>query len=200
MSALLALLPALTLFAAVMAITPGPNNVMLMSSGVTFGFRRTLPHMWGVTLGFGLMAALVGLGLAQVFQAFPVLFAALKWLGALYLLVLAVKIARSGAVGEGRGSGHPLTFLQAAGFQWINPKAWVIVVGACATYALPGRYTASAALVALVLGTVTFPCVAVWVAFGSGLRRLLRDPVKLRVFNVAMATLLVASLYPLFTE
>ncbi len=197
---MLALLPALTLFATVMAITPGPNNVMLMTSGVNFGFWRTLPHLFGVSLGFGLMAALVGLGLAELFKAFPLLFVILKWLGALYLLVLAVKIARSESVAEGKKSGRPLTFLQAAGFQWINPKAWIIVISACATYALPDQYTASIMVVALVLGLVTLPCVAIWVLFGAGLRRALRDPQTLRIFNFAMAALLVASLYPIFIE
>ena len=142
----------------------------------------------------------MGLGLAQVFQAVPVLFTALKWLGALYLVLLAIRIALSGAPGDGGAAARPLTFLQAAGFQWINPKAWIIVIGACATYALPDRYTASAALVALVLGAVTFPCIAVWVGFGTALRRVLDDPAKLRAFNSAMALLLLASLYPLFTE
>ena len=197
---MLALLPALTLFAVVMSITPGPNNVMLMTSGVNFGFWRTLPHMWGVTLGFGLMAALVGLGLAQVFEAVPPLFVILKWLGALYLVILAFKIARSNSVEDGGMSGRPLTFLQAAGFQWINPKAWIIVISACATYALPDHYTASVLVVALVLGVVCFPCVAIWVLFGAGLRRALRDPKTLRVFNLIMAALLIASLYPLVTE
>lgn len=196
----MALLPALVLFAIVMAITPGPNNVMLMSSGVNFGFRRTLPHMTGVTLGFGLMAALVGLGLASLFTAVPALFTAMKWIGAAYLAVLAIRIARSGSVGEGRPEPRPLSFLQAAGFQWINPKAWIIVISACVTYAVPGRYVESILLVALVLGVVTFPCVSVWVLFGTGLRRVLREPRALRVYNVTMAVLLLASLLPVLLE
>lgn len=197
---MLALLPALVVFAVVMSITPGPNNIMLMTSGVNFGFRRTLPHMWGVTLGFGIMAALVGLGLAGIFAAVPVLFIVLKWLGALYLVTLAIKIARSSGLAEGGRHGRPMTFLQAAGFQWINPKAWIIVISACATYAIPGRYTLSILTVALVLCVMTFPSVAVWVVFGSSLRRALADPRLLKLFNWTMAALLLGSLYPIFTE
>ncbi len=197
---MLALLPALILFAAVMSITPGPNNVMLMTSGVNFGFAATLPHIWGVTLGFALMAVLVGLGLAGLFAAVPVLLVVLKWCGAAYLLVLAWKIARSKAPEDRAAPGRPLTFLQAAAFQWVNPKGWIIVVSACATYTLADHYASSILVVALVLGTVTLPSVSVWVAFGSALRRALRDPRTLRVFNITMALLLVASLYPLFTE
>ena len=197
---MLALLPALILFGVVTAVTPGPNNIMLMSSGVNFGFARSLPHMWGVTLGYGFMAALVGLGLASLFSAFPTLLVLLKWVGAVYLLVLAVKIARSSGVAEGEVRGRPLTFMQAAGFQWINPKAWIIVISACSTYAIPGQYAASILLVAAVLCAVTFPCVALWVLFGSGLRHALRNASVLRLFNWTMAALLVGSLYPLFTE
>ena len=197
---MLALLPALALFGIVTAVTPGPNNVMLMTSGLNFGFRRTLPHMWGVTLGFGLMAALVGLGLAGVFKAWPQLFVILKWVGALYLLVLAVKIARADAVQEGRDTGTPLSFLQAASFQWINPKAWIIVISACTTYAVPDHYTSSILTVALVLTAVTFPCVSVWVLFGASLRRALGNPRMLRLFNWSMAALLVASLVPVLLE
>lgn len=197
---MLALLPALVLFGIVMSITPGPNNVMLMTSGVNFGFWRTMPHMWGVTLGFGLMAALVGLGLAGVFAAVPVLFVVLKWVGALYLVVLAVKIARSSAIEEAGSRGRPLTFLQAAGFQWINPKAWIIVISACATYGVPSNYAFSIMVVALVLTVTTMPSIAVWVLFGSALRRALRHPRLLRLFNYTMAALLIGSLYPIFTE
>lgn len=197
---MLALLPALILFGTVAAVTPGPNNIMLMTSGLNFGWRRTLPHMWGVTLGFGIMAALVGLGLAGVFTAVPQLYVVLRWLGAAYLLFLAFKIARAGTIEPGTVGGSPLTFLQAAGFQWINPKAWIIVISACATYAIPGRYAESILEVAVVLCAVTFPCVAIWVLFGASLRRWLRNAALLRLFNYTMAALLVASLYPIFTE
>lgn len=197
---MLALLPALLAFATVMAITPGPNNVMLMTSGVNFGFSRSMPHLWGVTVGFGAMAALVGLGLAGVFAAVPGLFVVLKWAGALYLVILAAKIARSSAAEETGSRGRPLTFLQAAGFQWINPKAWIVVISACATYAVPSHYAFSIMVVALVLTVTTMPCMAIWMLFGSALRRTLRHPRLLRLFNYTMAALLIGSLYPIFTE
>ena len=197
---MLALLPALALFTFVSSITPGPNNLMLMTSGLNFGFGRTLPHLLGVALGFTLMVALVGLGLAEIFARVPVLLVALKWLGAAYLVYLAIKIARSGPLKTGVAGARPITFLQAAAFQWVNPKAWIMAVTACATYTLPERYTISVLLIAAVFGIVTLPCVSIWVGFGSGLRRTLSDPVKLKLFNYTMAALLVASLYPIFTE
>lgn len=200
MTALVALLPALTLFTFVSSITPGPNNLMLMTSGLNFGFGRTVPHLLGVAIGFPLMVGLVGLGLAQVFVRAPAMLVALKWVGAAYLIHLAVKIARSGAPEPGAAGGVPLTFLQAAAFQWVNPKAWIMAVTACATYTLPDRYGACVLAIAVVSGVVTLPSVSVWVGFGAGLRRWLADPTRLRLFNYTMAALLVVSLYPLITE
>lgn len=197
---MLALLPALTMFSLVSSITPGPNNIMLMASGLNFGFARTVPHLLGVALGFTLMVALVGLGLAAVFVRVPATLVVLKAVGAAYLVVLAIKIARSGPLETGAAGGGPLTFLQAAAFQWVNPKAWIMAVTACATYGDPERATASVMLVAAVFGIVNLPCISIWASFGSGLRRALSDPARLRVFNYTMAALLVASLYRLVTE
>jgi threonine/homoserine/homoserine lactone efflux protein len=197
---MLALLPALVLFSFVSSITPGPNNFMLMTSGVNFGFRPTLPHLLGVAIGFTLMVGLVGLGLSEIFARAPVLLSILKWVGAAYMVVLAVKIARSGPLQSGIAGARPITFLQAAAFQWVNPKAWIMAVTACATYTVPDRYTLSVLLVTAVFGVVTLPCVAVWVGFGSTLRRALSNARTLRLFNWSMAVLLVASLYPIFTE
>src|SRR5437773_1349241 len=124
------LLAALIAFAFVTSITPGPNNLMLLASGVNFGFRRTLPHMLGVGLGFGFMIMVVGLGLSQLFARYPGSYEALRWAGAAYMLWLAWNIANAGPVGEGESRGRPMTFLQAAGFQWLNPKGWVMAVSA----------------------------------------------------------------------
>ena len=191
------LLPALVLFSFVSSITPGPNNVMLMTSGVNFGFARSLPHLLGVGVGFTLMVALVGFGLAEAFARVPALLPVLKWVGGAYLVVLAIRIARAGAP-EGAASGaRPFSFAQAALFQCVNPKAWVMAITACATYTLPGRSIASVLLITAVFGLVTVPCTSAWVGFGLGLRRMLSDPVKLRAFNYTMAALLIASLYPL---
>ena len=194
------LLWGLAIFCFVSSITPGPNNIMLMTSGVNFGVRRTIPHALGVSLGFPLMVAVVGLGLAGIFARFPVLLVAMKWLGAAYLVYLAVKLARATPIASGSAGGRPMTFFQAAAFQWINPKAWIMALTAVATYALPDHYTRTVVLVAATFGIVCLPTVSCWVLFGTGLRRMLQNPVMLRVFNLAMGALLIASLYPALTE
>ena len=195
-----ALLWGLAVFCFVSSVTPGPNNLMLMTSGVNFGVRRTLPHMLGVALGFVLMVALVGLGLAGLFTRYPALLLGMKWIGAGYMVWLAVKLARAAPIKAGDAKGRPITFLQAAAFQWINPKAWIMALTAVATYAAPADYTRTVLLVALVFGVTTLPCVALWVVFGTTLRRALQRPAVLHAFNWIMGALLIASLYPVFTE
>ncbi|HEX4768101.1 MAG TPA: LysE family translocator [Lichenihabitans sp.] len=191
---------ALAVFAFVTSVTPGPNNMMLLTSGVNFGFRRTIPHALGVALGFTLMVAIVGLGLAGIFARFPVLLVAMKWVGAAYMVYLAVKLARAAPIRDGAAAGRPMTFLQAAAFQWINPKAWIMALTAVATYTLPERYTFTVAIVALVFGAINLPSVSSWVLFGSALRRALADPRVLRIFNWTMAVLLIASIVPALWE
>ncbi|WP_342634183.1 LysE family translocator [Lichenibacterium ramalinae] len=154
-----ALLWALVIFCFVSSITPGPNNLMLMTSGVNFGVRRTLPHMFGIALGFTLMVVLVGLGLAGIFARFPVLLVAMKWVGAAYMVYLAVKLATAAPLKPTGASGDPMTFLQAAAFQWVNPKAWIMALTGVATYTDPGDYTRTVLLVALVFGIVNLPCI-----------------------------------------
>lgn len=188
---------ALVVFAFVSSITPGPNNLMLLASGVNFGFRRTIPHMLGIGIGFTVMVILVGLGLGELFELYPAIYTALRIAGGIYMLWLALKIANSGPVGEGRARGTPMSFLQAALFQWVNPKAWVMAVTAIATYTLPNQYLWSVLLVGLVFGAVNLPSVSTWALFGTGLRHVLDNPRVLRVFNIAMALLLVLSLAPL---
>ena len=191
---------ALAGFAFVASITPGPNNIMLMTSGVNFGFLRTLPHMTGVAVGFDTMLLLVGFGIGQAIEARPVLGLALKVASVVYLLWLAYKIARAGPVGGGGEEGRPMTFLQAAAFQWVNPKAWAMALTASAAYVPADGYPIGLILMVLVFGMVNLPCIACWTGFGVTLRQMLRDPVRVRVFNVAMAALLVASLWPIATE
>lgn len=191
-----ALLGPLALFILVSSITPGPNNAMLASSGLTFGMQRTVPHLLGVSLGFSFMVLLVGLGLGAVFVHEPMVYQALKYIGAAYLLYLAWKIANSGAVREGAAHSRPLTFLQAVMFQWVNPKAWVMAVGIIATYTPQQGFFGNLLVATLVCLIINFPCVSLWVLFGSTLRRWLHRPGIVRGFNVAMALLLVASLYP----
>lgn len=194
-------LAALVLFSFVSSFTPGPNNMMLLASGVNFGWRRTLPHMTGVCLGFTFMVLLIGLGLGKVFVALPALYTLLKLGGAAYLLWLAWKIANSGPVGDERGdAGAPMTFLQASAFQWVNPKAWMMAVTSIAAYGLTADPLLNALIVALVFGIVNLPCVSAWVLFGVGLRQVLSDPKRVRIFNWIMALLMVASLWPVLAE
>ncbi len=189
---------ALAGFAFVTSVTPGPNNMMLLASGVNFGFRRTIPHMLGVSLGFVLMLLLVGLGVGQVLEANPTIFTALKVASLVYMLWLAWKIANSGPVsGGGEGNaGQPMTFFQAALFQCVNPKAWAMTLTGTAAYTVPDNYLWSLAVMGIVFLVVNFPTVGIWTGFGVALRQVLQDPVKLRVFNIAMAGLLVLSMLP----
>lgn len=193
------LLAALTLYALVTSITPGPNNLMLMVSGANFGFARTVPHMLGVGLGFGLMVFLVGVGLMGVFHAIPYSETVLKVLSVVYMLYLAWKIANASGVGEGAAGGSPMTFLQAAAFQWVNPKAWSMALAAISLYAA-SQSVASVAIVAAVFMAVNLPSVSLWALAGQWVRRLLNDPSHLRAFNILMAVLLVLSLYPVLTH
>ena len=190
-------LAALTLFALASSITPGPNNLMLLSSGTRFGFRRTIPHMLGVTLGFGLMIGMIGLGLARLFTLFPALQLVLKVVSVAYLLILAWKIATSAPpTAEETGRGNPLTFLQAAAFQWVNPKGWTLGITAMSAYLPPVGPWLGPLLVAVVAMAVTAPSVALWTTIGMHLRRFLDQPAKLRAFNWTAAALLVVSLVP----
>jgi threonine/homoserine/homoserine lactone efflux protein len=194
------LILAFAAYAVVTSITPGPNNTMLLASGANFGFRAALPHLLGISFGFAAMVLAVGVGIGAVFQALPILQTALRYVGAAYLLYLAWKIASSRPPGSGAGQGRPLTFLQAAAFQWVNVKAWIIALGAVATYTRPEGYFGNLVIVTVIFAAVGAPCIAAWAGAGSALRGFLSDPVRLRVFNIEMALLLVISLYPVLFE
>ena len=188
-------------FMVVMYITPGPNNIMLLASGLTYGFRRTIPHIAGIVFGFAFMIGAVGLGLGTVFLAYPMLETILKYAGAAYLIYLATVIAFSGPARPGEASARgPMTFWGAAMFQWINAKGWVIVIGTITAYAAIARFPINIAiqtLISLLVGTVS---TVVWVLFGSALRPVLTSERLVRIFNVLMAILLLASLYPVFMD
>lgn len=195
------LLYAFVIFALVMFFTPGPNNIMLLSSGLTYGFRRTIPHIAGITIGFAFMVAAVGLGLGTVFLTYPILQTILKYAGAAYLIYLAVAIAMSGPAkpGEEKARG-PMTFWGAAMFQWINAKGWVIVIGTITAYAAIAQFPLNIAIqtvISLLVGTVS---TVVWALFGTALRPVLSSERLVRVFNILMAILLLASLYPVFMD
>jgi threonine/homoserine/homoserine lactone efflux protein len=189
------LLSGLALFALVSTITPGPNNMMLIASGANFGFRRSVPHILGICVGFVVMIVLVGLGLMQAFAAFPVLHDILTVVGVAYLVWLAWKIAHADMPGTHDGRGRPLTFMQAALFQWVNPKAWQMGLTAITLYA-PDRNWQAIALVAAVFGVINLPSVSTWTILGQQLRRVLSNRRRLQVFNWSMAALLLASLIP----
>ncbi len=189
------ILTALAVFAFVSSITPGPNNLMLMASGANFGFRRTVPHMLGIGIGFTVMILLVGAGLVQIFEQYPVSHTILKTASVLYLLYLAWKIASAAPIKDGASKGNPMTFLQAAAFQWVNPKAWTMALTAITVYS-PNTTLGAIGLVALVFGAINLPSVSSWTLLGQQMARVLTNPRRLRLFNRTMAVLLVASLYP----
>jgi threonine/homoserine/homoserine lactone efflux protein len=195
------LLIAFVLFATVMFFTPGPNNIMLLSSGLTYGFRPTIPHIAGITFGFAFMVGAVGLGLGTIFITFPVLQTILKYAGVGYLIYLAAAIAMSGPVSADQDNRRgPMTFWGAAMFQWINAKGWVMVIGTITAYAAIAVYPWNIAIqvgLSLMLGAVS--C-TVWALFGSSLRPVLTSPKAVRAFNIGMAVLLLASLYPVFMD
>jgi threonine/homoserine/homoserine lactone efflux protein len=195
------LLIAFVIFAVVMFFTPGPNNIMLLSSGLTYGFRRTVPHIAGITIGFAFMVGAVGVGLGTVFIAYPVLQAILKYAGAVYLIYLAAVIAMSEPVEPDKEKGRgPMTFWGAAMFQWVNAKGWVMVIGTITAYAAIASFPWNIAIqvaLSLILGALS--CTA-WALFGTALRPILTSRATVRGFNIVMAVLLLASLYPVFTD
>jgi len=213
---------AFALFAFVTSITPGPNNLMLLASGVNYGLRRSVPHILGIGIGFTVMVLAVGLGLAEVFDRLPWMYSVLRWVGAGYLLYLAWSIANSGPppgelsareVGAGVGAGvgastgsrtgdtaarsAPMSFWSAAAFQWVNPKAWVMAVGAFSTYVPAHPSTLVVLGVALLFGVINIPSVGTWALSGAALRQALQVERTRRLFNFGMAALLVLSLVPL---
>src|SRR5213079_2420813 len=171
------LLIAFVMFATVMFFTPGPNNIMLLSSGLTYGFRPTIPHIMGITVGFAFMIGAVGVGLGTIFIAYPVLQTILKYAGVAYLVYLAAVIAMSEPVEPDQDNSRgPMTFWGAAMFQWVNAKGWVMVIGTITAYAAIAAFPLNIVIqvvLCLILGTV---CCTVWVLFGTALRPVLTSP------------------------
>lgn len=184
-------LPLLT-YVATMSVTPGPNNLMLAASGVNFGFRRTVPHMLGISIGHGIQVAIVAGLLAWVMAWLDDMRLGLVLAGCAYLLWLAWRQAQAGQPGGGK-SAQPLGFIGAALFQWVNPKAWMMVLNTAILFLPRGGGWGAALSLALVCAFVNFPCIALWAVVGDRLRFRLRDPRALRVFNYAMALLLAAT-------
>ncbi|MCQ6255349.1 LysE family translocator [Pseudomonas sp. Q11] len=188
------ILPALAIFAVAASITPGPNNIMVMASGANFGLVRSLPHLFGISAGVFAIISLIGLGLMTVFDTFPVLQTALRVVSALYLLWLAWKIAIAVPPEAKARGAQPLTFFQSATFQGVNPKIWATGFSAITLFAAD-RMLTSVILVAMAFAVIGLASNAIWTGLGTALRHWLSG-VRLRAFNIAMALLLVGSLYP----
>lgn len=183
-----------TLFAIAGSFTPGPNNIMLASSGVNYGFRRTLPHMLGVCSGFPVMVLAIGLGLGRLFEEVPTTHTVLKVVGSAYLLWLAWRVATAGAADPAEVGPRPISFLGAAAFQWVNPKAWIMAVGAISTYTDIGQELLPQVMAITVMFTlVCMPAVTVWTLLGVGIARMLNTPLALRIFNLTMGAMLAVS-------
>ena len=195
------LLLAVLFFAFSTTITPGPNNVMIMSSGVNYGVKASVPHWLGICLGFPFMVLLVGFGFGVVFDRYPHLHQLIKILGTLYLLWLAWRIASAEPKAIEQGKSKPVSFFQAVLFQWVNGKAWVMATGAIAAFtSVTGVYWQQVSIITLAFLLVAFPCVGVWLLFGAGLRTILTKPLFQRIFNVAMAIILLLSVVPVIAE
>ena len=191
------LILALISFAFVTSATPGPNNLMLMASGANFGVRQTLPHWLGVSMGFVVLAICVGVGLTKLFDHYPIIKQILTGVCTAFLLYLAWKIATAAGLKSTNDGGKPMTFFQAAAFQWVNPKAIAMALTAISLYSGGGRLMETL-IVSLIFGVINFPTVGMWVLAGTKLRHVLQNPRALRAFNVTMALLLVATLYPIY--
>ena len=181
--------------------TPGPNNSMLMSSGLNYGVRRSLPHFFGIALGFPAMALAVGFGFAELFERLPFLHTLLKVAGVSYLAYLAYRIATTPVSSSGAATGRPLSFLQSCAFQWVNPKAWVMAVGAIVTFTVGGaNYLLQVLTICAVFIVFGAPCNFAWLWLGRSLKQWVQNPQRLRQFNRAMGALLLLSLTPVLFE
>jgi threonine/homoserine/homoserine lactone efflux protein len=193
------LLLAMVLFAFVTSVTPGPNNMMLLASGVNYGFRLTLPHMFGISIGHCVMLIFVGIGFGELLLRFPFIYIAIKVLGFVYMLYLAWAIATSNsspAEGNIDNNSKPLSFIGAAAFQWVNPKAWVMAIGFFSNYITKEAGIETILTCSLLFSIVNFPSIALWALLGSRMRKLFAIKVYAKIFNVTMAALLVAAMVP----
>ncbi|MGF1735638.1 LysE family translocator [Photobacterium satsumensis] len=191
----------LILFAVVSSATPGPNNILVMTSGLNFGIKKSLPVLCGICIGFAFMLLLVGLGFGQVFELFPRLHTIIKVSGVLYLLYLAWLISSSSDGLGTKEQPEPLTFFNGALFQWVNAKAWVVATGAIAAFTASGSaFTTQTLTLAGTFLIVSFPCVGIWLYFGSWLKRYLNHEHHRKWFNFLMSGLLVFSVLPVIGE
>lgn len=189
----------LILFSSVTAFTPGPNNLLALASGANYGYRKTLPHILGVCIGFTIMLFLVAAGLGRLFKAVPAAYLILKYAAFAYLVYLAWKIAASTSIDKNREkkeTDKPITFLGSVAFQWINPKAWIASVTVVASFTVPEAFWASLCVGSAANIILVFSAVSSWALFGTIVKTWLSDPLRLRIFNVTMGVLLVVSILP----
>ncbi|ELT99266.1 hypothetical protein CAPTEDRAFT_121504 [Capitella teleta] len=192
---------AVALFAVSSSVTPGPNNIMVMTSGVNFGIRRSLPLLTGICVGFTIMLLLVGFGFSQLFELFPHLHFLIKCVGVFYLLYLAYLIAKSAGSISSSNQAEPLSFMKGALFQWVNAKAWVVATGAIAAFTTVGAsFYSQNIMVAITFLIVSFPCVGLWLACGSQLKKLLNSNQSRKWFNLMMSGMLALSVVPVLRE
>ncbi|MES2905703.1 MAG: LysE family translocator [Pseudomonadota bacterium] len=188
----------LAIFSFVTSITPGPNNIMLLTSGVNFGTRRTLPHFAGVNIGIFLLFLFIGLGLGQIFTLYPQLYMLMKIAGILYFIYLAWKIIRSTPPEDSENdTAKPITFIEAVLFQWVNPKALLVAASYFSSYTPPDSGSGMIITMSIIYGIINAPCIGVWVLGGSNLRRYLHNQTYFYAFNWTMAILLILSLMPI---
>lgn len=182
-------------------ITPGPNNIMLMTSGMNFGIKKSIPHVLGVTFGFPIMVILIGLGFSIVFEQYPILHEVIKVLGVVYLLYLSWLIASASPDTLEGEKSKPFTFLQAALFQWVNPKAWVVATSSISAYTvLNDNIYWQILMIAGVFFFAALFTASTWLVFGKGIKQILQSAKQQRAFNLAMALLLVASVLPVIKQ
>lgn len=186
-----------TLFAVAASFTPGPNNAMLLASGVNYGFARTIPHIAGVTIGYAIMFAAVAFGVGQFIFAHPILYLGLQIASAVYLVWLAWRIATAEGEARADGSSKPQTFFEAALFQWINPKGVAAALTASASFIKPETFAEDLAVVSAMIFVVSVTSASTWALFGQALRAVLADPLRRRIFNYLMAAALLVTLWPL---
>ncbi len=187
----------LMVFTFVASVTPGPNNIMLFASGINHGVKKSLPHYFGICIGFLLLVAAVGFGLGALFKQSPFLHQVLQIAGALYLIYFAWKIGSASSASSKSELRSPITFLEAALFQWVNPKAWVIAIGAIATFTVQSSITASIMTIIAMYFFMGLLAMGVWLTLGASLQGLLNSNRRRRVFNLSMATLLLLSIVPI---
>lgn len=190
-------LVSLMVFTFVASVTPGPNNIMLFASGVNHGIKKSLPHYFGICIGFLLLVAAVGFGLGTLFKQSPLLHQVLQIVGALYLVYFAWKIGSTNSASNSNEIRAPITFLEAVLFQWVNPKAWVVAIGAIATFTIQSRIATSIATIIVMYLFMGLLAMGIWLTLGTSLQRFLNSVKRRRIFNVSMAILLLLSIVPI---